>query len=381
MIPCQRSHFDIPSDVAYLNCAYMSPLMNSVVRAGEEAVRGKSQPWGTTSEDFFTQSEQARALFGELIGTSADGVAIVPSASYGIATAAKNLPFESGQEILVLAEQFPSNIYSWQRLATEKQGSVHTVAAPEETSKGLDWTPAILAAISPRTAIVALPQCHWTDGALIDLSTISRKAKEFGAALVLDLSQSLGAMPFDVQDIDPDFMVAPTYKWLMGPYAMGFLYVAPRWRHGKPLEEGWIVRKGSENFAGLVDYEHEYQPGARRFDMGERANFQLIPMAVKALEQLRDWGIANIADTLKSRTTIIAERAAALGLKTGNADLRAPHFLGLRFPGDMPQDLLQQLAEKQVHVSIRGKAMRVTPHLYNTDDDIDRLFTALDACL
>ena len=381
MIPCQRSHFDIPSDVAYLNCAYMSPLMNSVVRAGEEAVRGKSQPWGTTSEDFFTQSEQARALFGELIGTSADGVAIVPSASYGIATAAKNLPFESGQEILVLAEQFPSNIYSWQRLATEKQGSVHTVAAPEETSKGLDWTPAILAAISPRTAIVALPQCHWTDGALIDLSTISRKAKEFGAALVLDLSQSLGAMPFDVQDIDPDFMVAPTYKWLMGPYAMGFLYVAPRWRHGKPLEEGWIVRKGSENFAGLVDYEHEYQPGARRFDMGERANFQLMPMAVKALEQLRDWGIANIADTLKSRTTIIAERAAALGLKTGNADLRAPHFLGLRFPGDMPQDLLQQLAEKQVHVSIRGKAIRVTPHLYNTDDDIDRLFTALDACL
>ena len=381
MIPCQRSHFDIPNDVAYLNCAYMSPLMNSVVRAGEEAVRDKSQPWGTSSQDFFTQSEQARALFGELIGTSADGVAIVPSASYGIATAAKNLPLDAGQEILVLAEQFPSNIYSWQRLATEKQGSVHTVAAPEETLKGLDWTPAILAAISPRTAIVALPQCHWTDGALIDLCAISRKAKEFGAALVLDLSQSLGAMPFDVKDIDPDFMVAPTYKWLMGPYAMGFLYVAPRWQNGKSLEENWIVRKGSENFAGLVDYEDTYQPGARRFDMGERANFQLMPMAVKALEQLLEWGIENIADTLRAKTTVIADRAAKMGLKTSDADLRAPHFVGVRFPGDMPQDLLQRLADRQVHVSIRGSSMRITPHLYNTDDDIDRLFTALDACL
>jgi len=381
MIPCQRSQFDIPHDVAYLNCAYMSPLMNSVVRAGEEAVRGKSQPWGTTSQDFFTQSEHARALFGELIGGGADDVAIVPSASYGIAVAAKNLPLDAGQEILVLEEQFPSNIYSWQRLATEKQGSVCTVSAPAKTSHGTNWTPAILDAISQRTGIVALPQCHWTDGALIDLHAVSRKAKQIGAALVLDLSQSLGAMPFDVQDIDPDFMVAPTYKWLMGPYAMGFLYVAPRWREGKPLEEGWIVRKGSENFAGLVDYQHEYQPGARRFDMGERANFQLMPMAVKALEQLLEWGIENIADTLRAKTTVIADRAAKMGLKTSDADLRAPHFVGVRFPGDMPQDLLQRLADRQVHVSIRGSSMRITPHLYNTDDDIDRLFTALDACL
>jgi len=381
MIPCQRSQFDIPSDVAYLNCAYMSPLMNSVVRAGEEAVRSKSQPWGTTSQDFFTQSEHARTLFGELIGSSADGVAIVPSASYGIATAANNLPLDAGQEILVLEEQFPSNIYSWQRLATEKQGSVRTVSAPAKTSHGTNWTPAILDAISQRTGIVALPQCHWTDGALIDLHAVSRKAKEVGAALVLDLSQSLGAMPFNVQDIDPDFMVAPTYKWLMGPYALGFLYAAPRWREGKPLEEGWIVRKGSENFAGLVDYQHEYQPGARRFDMGERANFQLMPMAGRALEQLLEWGIENIADTLRAKTTVIADRAAKMGLKTSNADLRAPHFVGVRFPGDMPQELLQRLVDRQVHVSIRGSSMRITPHLYNTDDDIDRLFTALDACL
>jgi selenocysteine lyase/cysteine desulfurase len=381
MIPCQRSQFDIPNDTAYLNCAYMSPLLNSVVQAGEEAVRGKSQPWHTSSEDFFTQPEQARTLFGRLIGGDADGIAIVPSASYGIAAAANNLSLEKGQEILVLAEQFPSNIYSWQRLASENGGSINTVSAPTQTSAGEDWTPAILDAMSERTSIVALPHCHWTDGALIDLIAVSHKAKEVGAALVLDLSQSLGAMPFDVAQIDPDFIVAPTYKWLMGPYAMGFLYVAPRWRDGRPLEENWILRKGSENFAGLVDYQDDYQAGARRFDMGERANFQLMPMAVKALEQILDWGVDNISTTLQDKTDAIATRVNALGLKTGSADLRAPHFLGVRFPDQMPEGLLQKLANEKVYVSVRGSSMRITPHLYNTDQDIDYLFAALETII
>lgn len=381
ILPCQRHLFDIPVDVAYLNCAYMSPLMTSVAQAGEEAIQAKRHPWGTGSEGFFTTSEEARGLFASLIGAQSDDIAIAPAASYGIATAAANIPLKPHEEVLVLAEQFPSNIYSWERLARENNATVHTIAAPTTTRQGPDWTPAILDAISERTRIVALPHCHWTDGALIDLKSVSEKAKTVGSALVLDLSQSLGALPINVAEIDPDFLIAPTYKWLMGPYAMGFLYVAPRWQEGRPLEENWIVRKGSQDFASLVDYEDAYQPGAKRFDMGERANFQLMPMAKRALEQLLDWGVENIAATLRVKTDALAKRANALGLLTGARDLRAPHFLGVRFPDGAPDGLLQHLASRNVHVSLRGTSMRVTPHLYNNEEDTDRLFGALEECL
>lgn len=381
MLACQRSLFDIPDDIAYLNCAFLSPLMKNVAQAGARAIQDKVQPWGTTAEDFFTESEATRALFAQLINADVDGVAIVPAVSYGIAVAAANLPVSAGQEILVLDEQFPSNVYSWQRLAQKQDGTLRTVEKPPHSPLGRDWTPAILDAISEKTAIVALPNCHWTDGALIDLVAVSAMAKSVGAALVLDLAQSAGALPINIAEIAPDFLVAPTYKWLMGPYALGFLYVAPKWRTGHPLEENWILRKNSEDFAGLVDYEDEYQPGARRFDMGERANFQLMPMAKRALEQLLEWGVENIAESLRVKTDFIAARANALGLETGNRDLHAPHYLGIRFPGGMPDTLLQQLRAQNVFVSLRGTSMRVTPHLYNNDEDIDRLFAALENCL
>ena len=381
LIPNQRSLFDIPDHIAYLNCAYMSPLLKNAAAAGAEAIASKMQPWGTTSEDFFTQSEATRSLFAKVIGADADAISFVPAASYGIAIAANNIPIGEGQEILVLAEQFPSNIYAWERAAEEQGGHINTVASPAETPNGPDWTPAILDSITERTDIVALPHCHWTDGALIDLVTVSKKARKVGAALVLDVSQSLGVMPLDLAQIKPDFMVAPTYKWLLGPYSMGFFYVAPKWRDGRPLEENWLNRKGSEDFAGLVDYEEGYQPGARRYDMGERANFQLMSMTQAALQQIADWGVENIAATLQIKTNTIAERATRLGLTVSAPELRAPHFLGVRFPGGVPNGLLEQLAKQHVYVSLRGTSMRVTPHLYNTDEDVDRLFGSLQAVL
>jgi len=134
MIPCQRHLFDIPDDVAYLNCAYMSPLMRSAVDAGTAALARKAHPWEITPDKFFTGSDEFRATAAQVLGCSADDVAIVPSASYGIATAARNLPVKKGQSILVLAEQFPSNYYPWQRLAEGTGGRLKIVAWPKTTT-------------------------------------------------------------------------------------------------------------------------------------------------------------------------------------------------------------------------------------------------------
>ena len=380
LLPNQRALFDIPEDVAYLNCAYQSPLMKPVVEAGEKAVRMKQHPWQTTSPDFFSLPDRGRELFARIIGADSDGIAVIPAISYGMAIAALNIEMSEAQEILVLEDQFPSNVYPWREKARESGGRMVTVPRPRSLAGELtpaEWTPSIIEAIGPQTAVVALPHCHWTDGTLIDLVAVGEAARSAGAALVLDVAQSLGALPIDVKAIQPDYLVSVTYKWLMGPYSLGFLYVAPHRRDGRPVEHSWAGRKGAENFARLVDYQDEWAPGVQRMDMGEKSQFHLMPMAIAAMEQLLDWGIENIAATLSAKTRNIADRAATLGLTSVPAEQRAGHFLGLRFPGGVPDQLLERLFEQKIFVSVRGDSMRVTPHLYNTEHDVDRLIAAL----
>jgi selenocysteine lyase/cysteine desulfurase len=119
------------------------------------------------------------------------------------------------------------------------------------------------------------------------------------------------------------------------------------------------------------------QPGARRFDVGERSNFALMPMAIAALQQLAAWTVPAIEKTLGVVTATIAERAASFGLRAAPAALRVPHYLGLRFLDGVPSGLPERLAAAKVHVSVRGDAMRVTPHLYNNEADVERLFKVL----
>jgi len=373
MIACQRHLFDLPDDVAYLNCAYMSPLSKAVQQAGHDGVARKGQPWRIVSDDFFASVDAGRAAFAELVGATSDDIAVVPAASYGIAVAAGNLEVGPGQRIVVLADQFPSNLYHWRELAQARGAALLTVARPADGA----WTPALLAAIDDATAVVATANCHWTDGGLIDLAAVGHRARQVGAALVVDLTQSLGALPFSVAEVDPDFAVSACYKWLLGPYSLGFLYVAPRHQQGRPLEHNWMARRGSEDFARLVDYQDGFQPGARRFDVGESANFTLMPMAVAAMRQLLDWGPGEVQATLAAMTGRIAEAAQTLGLVAGDPAHRAGHFLGLRFPAGPPPGLLESLQRQQVYVSVRGDSMRVTPHVYNSEADVERLLRAL----
>lgn len=373
LLPNQRHLFSIPDEVTYLNCAYMSPLMIPAAKAGEEAIRAKAEPWSVGPEDFFTNSEACRRLAGGIIGASAENMAIVPAASYALATAAANLPVTKSQNLIALKDQFPSNIYVWMEKAKEAEAEFRLLANRQDG----DWTATLLENIDANTAIVALPHCHWTDGALVDLVTIGKRCREVGAALVLDITQSAGAMPISMAEVDPDFAVFAAYKWALGPYSLGFMYVADRHLEGRPLEQNWIARQDSEDFAGLVNYKDTYQPGARRFDVGERSNFQLMPMARAALEQLTDWGVENIYETLSERNARLARMAEPLGLRAAPDALRAGHYLGLKFPGEVPEGLVERLAERKIFVSLRGTSLRVTPHLYNSDDDCTALIDAM----
>jgi len=374
MIPCQRDLFEIPDDTAYLNCAYMSPQLRSVREAGYEGVDRKTSPWQIGPQDFFDEAEIVRHLFAQLLGTQGKNIAILPSVSYGIATAAANLDLDWGAEILVLHEQFPSNVYSWRELTREKDVQLTTVPRPDN----FDWTTAILRRMNDNTAVVALPHVHWTDGSVIDLEKVAEACRAFNAMLVLDLTQSLGVIPISLEKVQPDFVVAAAYKWLLGPYSLAFMYVSPRFQQGTPIEYNWVNRKNSEDFAGVANYRDDFQQGARRFDVGERSNFILLPMAIAALQQIIEWSVPEIRETLSARTQQIAQRLEQLGLSVPPEQTRAAHILGARFPDKAPEGILQELAKNQVYVSLRGNAIRIAPYLYNNEDDIDRLIGVLE---
>ena len=374
---CQRDLFDIPTDVAYLNCAYMGPMSRAVVEAGREGLERKTRPWTVSVEDFFEPVEEARSLSAQLIGGDADGVALIPSVSYGIAIAAQNLPFTRGKRIVALADEFPSNVYAWRELAAREQGEFTLVPRPSDD----DWTAALLEHIDDRTAIVTSPNCHWTDGGLVDLVRVGERARSVGAALVVDGTQSIGAMDFDVSRIRPDFVVTANYKWLLGPYSSAFLWCAPDHRSGRPLEYNWKARAGSDDFQQLVSYQMEYREGSRRYDVGEASNFVLVAATVSALRQTLTWGVDRIEAYIRMLTDQIVARAESVGLGVAPPGLRSGHLIGVRLQGMAPEAIADAMAKANVFVSVRGDAMRVAPHVYNNNDDVDRLFEVLRATI
>ena len=373
MIESQKHLFDIPDDICYLNCAYMSPLSRVGRQDAERGIRESMKPWGIKTHHFFEDSNEIRRLFAAIIGANANDIAIIPSVSYGIGTAAKNMKLEKGTSILVLEEQFPSHIYPWRELAFSRGLAIKTVAKPDD----FDWTTAVLEAMESAVSLVAIPICHWTDGSWVDIEKIGLVCRRRGIPLVLDGTQSVGALPFDVKKVDPDYLVCAGYKWLFGPYGLSYMYVAPRNQHHQPLEFNWITRKDSHQFAELVNYRDEYAEGAQRFDMGERSNGILLPVGIAALKMILNWGVEQIADSLAQYTFKISELGRELGFTSVEPRFRGPHMIGLRHPKGFSSQLPQQLSEQGVFVSVRGNAIRISPHVYNDNADIEHLAAAL----
>ncbi|MEL7185975.1 MAG: aminotransferase class V-fold PLP-dependent enzyme [Pseudomonadota bacterium] len=375
-----RRQFDIPRGICYLKSAYMGPQPKCVIEAAIEGARRRSQPWRIAPIDFFTEVEQLRTEFARVIGCSPDNIAIVPSASYGAATAARNLNVQSGDAILMIDEQFPSNYYVWKR-ATDEAGANIVFARPEA---GQDWTSATLAQIENnigRIKIATLEQHHWLSGENIDLPTICDVLRAAGASVVLDLTQTVGVFPVDLSALDPDFVLVSSYKWLLCPYGLSFLYVADRHLGGIPIEENWASRLGSEDFSQLAQYTDQYQAGARRFDVGQRASFSNVAAGIAALSLLNEWGASGISEMLGATNLAIAKILGEFGFTMPPPETRAPHIQSARPGSGNARDIAAALGAENVFVSHRGDDLRFAPHVYNDAEDLERLRAALDKAI
>lgn len=364
-LPCQRHLFEMPADICYLDAAAWSPLPRAVREAGEEGILVKSRPWDHPRAVVPAWAERARAAAARLIGAGADDIAIVGAVSHAMAVAAHNLTLRPGGRLLRVADEFPSLRFAFDRLA-ERQGLV--VEEIPRPSDG-DWTEAVAAAITrpgaAPLALATLTPLHWTDGSLIDLDRLAPLVHAAGAALVIDATQAVGAVPVSVARWRPDFLAFPTYKWTLGPYGLAFLYAAPHRQDGVAIEENVGNRPPAV--------------GARRYDRGELYDPVALSMAVAGLELIAEWRVPAIAARLRGLTDRLANGVAAFGLTPMPAALRAPHILGLRPPAGMPTDLVGRLHQDKVFVSERSGALRISPHVWANDDDLTRCIAALRA--
>lgn len=375
-----RAAFDIPRDICYLNAAYMTPQPRAVVAAAINGATRRSQPWHVTPPDFFGDVEALRTAFARQVGASPDNIAIVPSAGYGVSTAANNLSTTSGDVILALNDQFPSNYYAWRRQALATGAEFHVVSR----EPGQSWANAVLRAIEARgddIRIATLEWHHWASAELIDLDIVVPALREAGARVVLDLTQSIGACPLDIGRLAPDFAVAGGYKWQFCPYGVAFLYVNEAYFDGVPIEEAWMGRDGAQDFSRLAEFTDDYQTGARRFDMSAKSSFSNIAGALAALNLLNEWGIATISETLAATNESLSTILAGHGFETTPADARAPHFQGARLPATDPRTLATRLVDNGVYASVRGNHLRVAPHLYTDEDDIARFDEVLGSVI
>lgn len=369
----RRELFDLDPAVVWLNAAARTPLLRTAYEAGVRGLSWKLRPWTRDAAAEQAWVEEIRSLFAGLIGGDADGVAIQPAASYGLATAAANLDLPRGSTVLVLEGQFPSNVHIWRDRAAEDGLSLVTVPRPADG----DWTAAVLERFSDEVSLAALPPCHWTDGGRLDLAAIGRRCRETGAAFVVDATQAVGAAEIDVGEWGCDFLVSAAYKWLLGPYSLSFLWAAPGRRDGTPLESSMYNHVAAAGIEGPLDYPEELTAGGRRYDMGQLYNHIHLPVALAGLKAVTAWTPQAIAAVLRPLTAEIAARAREAGLTVPPDRHRVDHFVGLRDPAGFAPGLLKRLESEGIYVSLRDGALRVSPHVYNANDDVDRMFSGL----
>jgi selenocysteine lyase/cysteine desulfurase len=382
---CQRDLFSLPQGHCFLNSAYMGPLPKPVEQAGVAALAQRAAVIGISARDFFDPAERTRELCARLVNADPERIAFIPTTAYGTAIVAKNLKPRAGQNVVMLGDMFPSNVYAWRNWQPDGI-EMRMVAAPDvpwtasrpSETRAARWNHAFLHAIDANTTLVAAEPAHWTDGTLFDLERIGARCREVGALFVVDATQVCGAMPLDVQRFQPDALVVHSYKAMLCNYGLGFAVFSERFLEASPLEESWLTRAGSDNFARLVDYEDRYAAGMRRFDTSLRSSPTLISMLEASCRLLLEWQPARIREYLLNIERESVARMRELGFEVADEAQRSANLFGVNLPAGLDAEVCRKhLAEQKIHVSVRGSAVRVSPHVYNDAADLERLTDAL----
>ncbi len=365
-------------DVTYLNLAGQAPMPRVSIRAAQEALEWKKNPSRLPDSIYFDLPNRVRGLIAPLIGGRPEEIALTTGATGGLAAVAAGFDWKPEDEILIARGEFPAHLATWMPLMQAGRLQVKIIAPRERFITAVDF----LAHISKRTRLVSVSLVRFDDGARLDTQELARACREAGALLLLDVSQCAGAMPMDVRALGADFAVCSGYKWLLGPFGTGFFWArTERIAEMRPAPFYWMALEGAHEFHKLWQGNSwTPTPGARRWDSPETASFlNLAPMAA-SLEFVLRAGVENI---WQYNRRLMAEMAERLPLdrcvlaSPADPDARGPYACVAARSPEKTAALYEKLREAKVIVSLREGALRVSPHLFNTERDIDRLLAVL----
>jgi len=372
----RQEWFEI-EDATYLNLAGQSPMPKVAHRAVQTAIEWKKFPHRIADSAYFEVPNRIRASIAKLIGAKAEEIALTTGASTGMSALAYGLTWKPGDEVLTAKGEFPLQYATWKPMEA-REGIVMKVVAPRERFITADD---FLAAMTPRTRMVSISLVRFENGVLLDAARIAAACHAQGALLLLDVSQCCGAMPLNIYELGADFLVCAGYKWLLSPYGTGFFW--SKNEHTEKMRPGpfyWAAQEGAENFSSLSWENPKLVPGARRWDMAETSNYFNFAAMDASLQFVLQFGPETVETHNRKLIDLLFERLPkdrCVPASPLDAAHRGPYgCLTARSP-EKTAELYQKLVKEKIITSLREGNIRVSPHLYNTERDIDRLIAAI----
>jgi cysteine desulfurase/selenocysteine lyase len=366
-------------DATYLNLAGQSPMPRVSIRAVQAALEAKKFPHHKPDSIFYEVPNRIRAGLAKLIGAQPQEIALTSGASAGLAAVAHGLMWQPGDEIITAKGEFPLQYTGWKPME-EREGVTLKIVAPRERFIAADD---MIAALSPRSRLVSVSLVRYDDGSLLDAPRLAAACHAQGALLLLDVSQCCGALPMDVHQLGADFLVCAGYKWLLGPFGTGFFWIkSEHLARVRPAPFYWMAVEGSDNFSALNFDDPKPAASAKRWDAPEWAssfNFNLAAMDTSVELVLRIGPETVAAHNRKLIEFLFARlpKDRCVVASPANASQRGPYGCFAARTREKTAELYQQLRKENVIVSLREGNIRVSPHLYNTERDIDKLIRVI----
>jgi len=366
-------------DATYLNTAAHAALPRVALRGVETSIEANKFPHHVDDAVFFEAPVRIRASLAKMIGAKPEEIALTTGASSGLQAVAHLLTWQPGDEVLTAKGEFPLQYATWKPME-ERAGVKLRIIAPRERFMTADD---LIAAITPRTRVVSVSHVRFDDGSLLDVARVAAACHAQGALLVLDASQSCGAVPMDVHELGADFLVAAGYKWLLSPYGTGLFWArSEHLQTARPGPYYWAAQ-GTDSFFELNLVDPEPSRSAKRWDTAEAAtyfNFNLAAMNASVEFVLRV-GPEQVREHNRRLIELLFETlpddcVPASPLESAR---RGPSGCFTARTAEKTAELYQKLQREKIIVSMREGKIRVSPHLFNSERDIDRLVSVVRA--
>jgi cysteine desulfurase / selenocysteine lyase len=372
----RQEWFEI-EDATYLNFAGQAAIPKVSVRAVQTALEWKKFPNRLPDSAYFDVPNRVRAFIAKLIGADENEVAMTTGASGGMPVVAYGLSWKPSDEVITAKGEFPLQYATW-RPMEQREGIVLKVVAPRERFITADD---LIAAMTPRTRLVSVSMVRFDDGSLLDAKRLAAASHAQGALLLLDVSQCCGGMPLNVHDLGVDFLICAGYKWLLGPYGTGFFWA--KREHIANMRPGpyyWAGMEGADKFSSLASDRPKRVPGARGWDMPETSNYFNFAAMGASVEFVLQAGPETVYDHNRKLIDFMYERLSkdrCVPTSPLDSTKRGPYGCFAARTPEKTAALYDKLHKANVITSLREGNIRVSPHLYNTERDIDRLISVI----